>query len=94
MIVEGLPATETEEMSTYRLLRLQKPRNVQEAIRYCKSLLEHFPGCDAKRCKHMGKKGPSWVLQRLSHDGLEKLRMHEIRRVLTTSTNLFSLVFT
>ena len=89
--MEGLPTETPEKISASRLLRLQKPRNVQEAIRYCRSLLEHFPGCDAENCKHMGKAGPSWVLQKLGHDGLEKLRMYEIRRVLTTSTSLFSL---
>lgn len=88
--MEGLPAETSEEISASRLLRLSEPRNVQEAVRYCKVLLEHFPGCDANNCKHMGKKGPAWVLKRLGRDVLEKAKMHEIRRVLTTSTNLFS----
>ena len=85
------PPIETQEIIPVScLLRLPKPRNVQEALRYCKTLLEHFLVCDANNCKHMGKKGPAWVLHRLGHAVLEKLRMHEICHALTMSTNLFS----
>lgn len=89
--MKNLPEKTTKEITVSHssLLRLPEPRNVEEAVRYCKSLLEHFPGCDASKCKHMGKKGPVWVLRRLGHD-LEKSKMPEIRHALTTSTSLFS----
>ena len=90
-IVADLSVETPEKTSTTLLLKLRKPRNLEEAIRYCKLLLEHFQTvCDAKKCKHMGKAGPSWVLQRLGHSVADKSTMQDIRHLLTTSTDLFA----
>lgn len=88
--MKGLPAETPQKMGASSLLRLAAPRNVEEGVRYCKYLLEHFPGCDPSNCKHFGKKGCVWVLKKLGFD-LENSKMVEIRLALTTHTTLFSL---
>lgn len=93
--MKDLPEETAEELAEYRLLRLQQPHNVEEAVTYCRSLKEHFFGlggegrCDASGCKHMGKAGPLWVLRKLLGRNPETLKMVDICHKLTT-TILFS----
>jgi hypothetical protein len=51
-------------------------------------LLDHYGRCNTA-CKCMAKKGPLWVLQRLA-DVADDLTLSEIKRELTSSTDLFS----
>lgn len=89
--MDKLPAVEDpKKIAPSRLIRINKPRYLREGVAYCKCLSEHFPGCDAATCKHMGKSGPVWILQKLGHDVSLKLTLDEICRLLSTSTKLFS----
>jgi len=88
-ILEGLPTEPPSMITKSRLMKLPKPRNVEEGIQYCMWLLEHLRACDAKRCKGMAKAGPSWVLRRLGHVVGDESKMQDIHQMLTTSTNLF-----
>jgi hypothetical protein len=90
-IVKDLPVEtppDWKKLPPSKLLRLSNPTNVEEAIRYCKVLVEHFSTCEEK-CRHMAKAGPFWVLQHLGLDLANSATMPEIRKKLISSTNLF-----
>jgi hypothetical protein len=98
--VGGLPTEISTNLgvsvSRTATMRITKPMNVQEGIRYCKCLREHFWGyddvkaCNGTDCHHMSKKGPIWVLEKLGRNVPEKSKMDVIRHILTTSGDLFS----
>jgi hypothetical protein len=88
--VENLPIEPPLRLIPSRLVRLAKPRYVEEGVQYCKCLRDHYKICkNWKGCKAMGKPGPSWVLQRLDLDVTNKSTMQDIHQMSTTSTALF-----
>lgn len=86
--MEDLPIQAAQYLSRSLLLKRHFPRNVEEGVRYCHLLLDHYGRCNTA-CKCMAKKGPLWVLQRLA-DVADDLTLSEIKRELTSSTDLFS----
>jgi len=82
-------ASEVENGPPSRFLRIKLPANIDQAVKYCKALVDHFKTCNGTSCKHMAKTGPLWVLKKLGHGVDSTTTWQDIHHILATSTNLF-----